>query len=133
MGKYTVSDLYQMQSLPLSAKIQMTERRIREWVECYGTDGSVISFSGGKESILLLHIARKMFPDIPAVFSDTGLEYPEIREFVKRFDNVEILRPKMNFRQVIKKYGYPFIESTAVQELIRELAEMFPDKEVVDI
>ncbi len=109
MGKHTVSDLYQMQSLPLSAKIQMTERRIREWVEYYGTDGTAVSFSGGKDSTILLHIVRKMYPDIPAVFSDTGLEYNEIREFVKRFENVEILRPKMNFRQVIEKYGYPFI------------------------
>lgn len=40
---------------------------------------------------------------------DTGLEYPEIRAFVRSFENVEILRPKMNFRQVIMKYGYPFI------------------------
>lgn len=72
MGKHTGSDLYQMQSLPLSAKIQMTERRIREWVEYYGTDGSVVSFSGEKDSTLLLYIARKMFPDIPAVFLDTG-------------------------------------------------------------
>lgn len=109
MGKHTVSDLYQMQSLPLSAKIQMTERRIREWVEYYGIDGVYISFSGGKDSTVLMHIARKMYPGIPAVFSDTGLEYPEIREFVKQFDNVEVLRPKMNFRQVVEKYGYPFI------------------------
>lgn len=87
MGKHTVSDLYQMQSPPLSAKVQMTERRIREWVEYYGIDGSVVSFSGGKDSTLLLHIARKMFPDIPAVFLDTGVEYPEVREFVKRFEN----------------------------------------------
>ena len=50
MGKHTVSDLYQMQSLPLSAKIQMTERRIREWVEYYGTDGTAVSFSGGKDN-----------------------------------------------------------------------------------
>lgn len=109
MGKHTVSDLYQMQSLPLSAKIQMTERRIREWVEYYGIDGVYISFSGGKDSTVLMHIARKMYPGIQAVFSDTGLEYPEIREFIKRFDNVEALRPKMNFRQVVEKYGYPFI------------------------
>lgn len=44
-----------------------------------------------------------------AVYVDTGLEYPEIRAFVQSFENVEILRPKMNFRQVIMKYGYPFI------------------------
>lgn len=58
---------------------------------------------------MLLHIVRELYPSIPAVFVDTGLEYPEIRQFVKTFDNVEILRPKMRFDDVIKKYGYPLI------------------------
>ncbi len=109
MGKHTVGDLYQMQSLPLSAKVQMTERRIREWAEYYGTDGIYLGYSGGKDSTVLLDISRKIFPGIPAVFVDTGLEYEEIRDFVSRQENVEMLRPKMNFRQVIAKYGYPFI------------------------
>lgn len=109
MNKHTISDLYQMQSLPLSAKIRMSEYRIREWVECYGEDGVYISFSGGKDSTVLLDIARKIYPEIGAVYVDTGLEYPEVREFVKQHENVEIIRPKMNFRQVILKYGYPFI------------------------
>ncbi len=98
-----------MQSLPLSEKIKMTGRRIREWLDYYGSDGVYIGFSGGKDSSVLLDMARKICPEIPAVYVDTGLEYPEVREFVKRHENVEILRPKMNFRQVIEKYGYPFI------------------------
>ena len=53
--------------------------------------------------------ARNLYPSIKAVFVDTGLEYPEIREFVKSFDNVDWLRPKLSFKQVIEKYGYPFI------------------------
>lgn len=109
MNKHTISDLYQMQSLPLSAKIRMTEYRIREWVDYYGDDGVYISFSGGKDSTVLLDIARKMYPKIGAVYVDTGLEYPEVREFVKLHENVEIIRPKMNFRQIIIKYGYPMI------------------------
>lgn len=36
MSKHTMSDLYQMQSLPLSAKIQMTRQRIRGWINEYG-------------------------------------------------------------------------------------------------
>lgn len=72
-------------------------------------DGVYISFSGGKDSTVLLHIARQLYPNLLAVFVDTGLEYPEIREFVKTFDNVEWLKPKKTFKQVIDKYGYPFI------------------------
>lgn len=109
MNKHTIGDLYQMQSLPLSAKIRMTQYRIREWVDYYGDDGVYISFSGGKDSTVLLHIAREMYRNIGAVYVDTGLEYPEIREFVKQHENVEVIKPKMNFRQIIIKYGYPMI------------------------
>ena len=108
MNKHTIGDLYQMQALPLQAKISMTKARIRGWYDNY--DGQVyVSFSGGKDSTVLVDIITKMgYTDIPLVFVDTGLEYPEIREFVKGYgDRVTWLRPKMNFKQVIEKYGYP--------------------------
>lgn len=109
-------ELKQRQSLPLDAKIEMTKHRIREWYDYF--DGNVyVSFSGGKDSTVLLHIARQLFTDIEAVFVNTGLEYPEIQQFVKTFDNVTILRPKMRFDEVIKTYGYPFI-SKEVSECI---------------
>ena len=117
--KHTRNDLLQMQSLPLSAKIQMTKRRISEWVEYFGEDGVYVSFSGGKDSTVLLNLVRNSYPEIPAVFVDTGLEYPEIREFVRTFENVVWLKPKMNFRQVIEKYGYPFF-SKEISECIAE-------------
>lgn len=116
-NKHVISDLYQMQSLSLNAKVRMTQRRIREWVDEYGEDGVYISFSGGKDSTVLLNIARKLYPNIRAVFVDTGLEYPEIRAFVKGFDNVDWIRPKLTFREVIGKYGYPFI-SKEVSETV---------------
>lgn len=116
-NKHTISDLYQMQMLPLSAKIRMTEHRIRAWVDEYGIDGVYVSFSGGKDSTVLLDIARRLYPEIKAVFVDTGLEYPEIRQFVKRFNNVDWLKPRITFMQVIEKYGYPFI-SKEVSECV---------------
>ena len=108
--KHQISDLYQMQALPLDIKIRMTEFRIREWYNHY--DGDVYcSFSGGKDSTVLLDIIRNTMGvyDIPAVFADTGLEYPEIRAFVKSVRGVVIVKPKMTFKQVIEKYGYPVI------------------------
>lgn len=108
----TKDDLRQLQALPLELKISMTKQRIREWVREYGTDGVFVSFSGGKDSTVLLHIVRGMYPDIEAVFVNTGLEYPEIQRFVKTFDNVTILRPKMRFDEVIKQYGYPLISKS---------------------
>ena len=109
MNKHTVSDLYQFQKLPLNAKISMTKRRIAEWVNNYGIENVYISFSGGKDSTVLLHIAREMYPNIKAMFCDTGLEYPEVRQFVKTFENVDFVKPKMGFKQVCEKYGFPLI------------------------
>ena len=117
MAVHTIDDLKQMQALPLSLKIRLTQSRIRTWVNEFGSDGVYVSFSGGKDSTVLLHIVRQMYPEVEAVFCDTGLEYPEIREFVKTFDNVTWLKPKMNFRKVIETYGYPFI-SKEVSECV---------------
>ena len=109
VNKHQSYDLAQMQSLPLKAKVRMSCQRIDGWYNEY--DGQIfVSFSGGIDSRVLAHLVREVcgYKDVPLVFVNTGLEYPEIVQFVKSFENVVILRPKMNFRQVIEKYGYPF-------------------------
>ena len=105
-----------MQAWPLERKIRVTQTRIIEWYQHY--DGQVyVSFSGGKDSTVLLDLARRVYPDIEAVFVDTGLEYPEIKAFVKTFENVTIIKPKMRFDEVISKYGYPVISKENAQKI----------------
>ena len=100
--------LEEMQRLPLAHKIQITTARIIEWYQHY--DGKVyVAFSGGKDSTVLLDIVRRIYPDVPAVFSDTGLEFPEVRQFAMSRENVTIVRPEMNFRKIIEQYGYPVV------------------------
>ena len=129
MSERTLADLKQKQALPLEVKILLTRERVRQWIDEYGEDGVYISFSGGKDSTVLLDLVRNRFgyKNVKAVFVDTGLEYPEIRQFVKTFDNVEWLKPKMNFRQVIQKHGYPFVSkevSEAVEGATKYLHEI---------
>ena len=110
--------LKELQALSLERKIGITVARIIEWYSHY--DGKVyISFSGGKDSTVLLNIARKIYPDIEAVYVDTGLEYPEIKEFVKSFENVRIIRPERSFRSIVEEYGYPVI-SKEVSECVEQ-------------
>ena len=104
----TGQELKMLQDLPLEIKILKTKQRIREYYNHY--NGQVyVSFSGGKDSTVLLDIVRQEFPDVKAVYVDTGLEFPEIKEFVKNTNNVIKLRPEMSFLQVITEYGYPVI------------------------
>jgi len=108
--------LQQRQSLPLEIKERYTENRIKQWYEYW--EGNVyVSFSGGKDSTVLLHQVRRLYPEVPAVFVDTGLEYPEIRKFVKTIDNVIWIKPKMHFKEVLKKYGYPVISKEVAQKI----------------
>lgn len=60
-----------------------------------------------------------MYPNIVAVYSDTGLEFPEIREFVKTKDNVVWVRPELTFRKVIEKCGYPCISKEQAEWIHR--------------
>lgn len=107
MNKLQDWELQQRQSLPLKAKVLMTKQRIRDFYEHY--NGEVyISFSGGKDSTVLLDIAREIYNDITAVYCDTWLEYPEVRQHVKSFENVVIIKPEIGMREIIKQYGWNF-------------------------
>lgn len=64
-------------------------------------------------------MVRRLYPNTPAVFVDTGLEYPEVREFALSQSNVIKLIHEINFKKVIQTYGYPVIskeQSAYIQE-----------------
>lgn len=106
----------QFLKMSLQDKILRSKQLILEWYLQY--QGKVyVAFSGGKDSTVLLHLARsiKGCEDIPGVFCDTGLEYPPIRQFALSQPNVIAIKPKLTFKQVIEKYGYPVISKEQSQ------------------
>ncbi len=106
--------LRQRQAISLKEKVEMSFERIWEWGQAF--DGNIsVGYSGGKDSEVLLYLARKVYPDIPAVFCNTGLEYPEILSQVKHTDNVIRLRPRIPFRRVIQDHGWPVISKKAAR------------------
>lgn len=90
-----------------------------EWIVS-ALDGQVfVSFSGGKDSTVLKHIVDSMYDDVPSLFVNTGLEYPEIQKFAMSQKNVVTVRPRMRFDEVVKKYGYPVI-GKEVSKIVKE-------------
>lgn len=116
-----MASLKELQSLPLRVKIDYSKGKIEEFVEeLGGWENVYISFSGGKDSTVLCEIVRGMNPDVKMMFVNTGMEFPEIIEFVKEKRdvygwNIDITNPKMYFKDVIKKYGYPVISKEQAQ------------------
>lgn len=125
-NRHTITDLYQMQSLPLDDKVQMTKRRIDDWVNQFGEDGVYVSFSGGKDSTVLVDIVRNVcgYKDIPLVFVDVPTQYPELKQFAMTFDNLEILKPRISFAEVCSKYGFPLF-SKEISSIVYEARKYF--------
>lgn len=117
----------QLLALDLEDKEILTYEKLDQWYtawngKCY------VSFSGGKDSTVLAYLVARYLSSfrtppwaLTLVFVNTGLEYPEIQKFVNEYTDwlrrefpritVELvrLRPKMNIRQVVRKYGYSIV------------------------
>lgn len=115
--------------MSLKRKIQITQTRLLEWYEknnnqCY------VAFSGGKDSTVLADLTARVCKlnncKLTLWFSDTGLEYPEVRNHVKNFPeylkskhNIEVelvidyprdrYGNRITFKAVLEKYGYPIV------------------------
>lgn len=114
--------LLQRQCLPLEDKVRMSLMRIRDWYEHW--DGEIYAaYSGGKDSEVLRDLVWSLYPDVPVVFSNTGLEYWEIVQHVKEVKarypgrQVVIVRPKRTFRDVVLKDGYPVVSKKVARQL----------------
>jgi phosphoadenosine phosphosulfate reductase len=71
-----------------------------------------VAWSGGRCSTAVLRMALDIKPDVKVIFNDTGVEYLQTVEFVKRLANewdlnLIVARPTITFWEVAKKYGFP--------------------------
>ena len=103
--KHTRQDLAVMQAWPFERKVMVAQTRIIEWYARWN-GAATVSFSGGKDSLVTLDIARRCFPDIEAVYVDSGLDFPEVRRFAASVPDVTVLKPKMRFDEVIRAHGW---------------------------
>lgn len=119
----TREELEERQNWSLMQKIDHTLGTIDVFVGRLGIDNVYVSFSGGKDSTVMFDLARKINPNILAVFCSTGNEYPDIIRFVHQLKdggaNIQIIRPDMTPRQVWQRYGFPLIGKEQAQKIHR--------------
>lgn len=67
----------------LESKIIQTKYLIKCAVMEFGLNKVYISYSGGKDSTVLSHIAKSMYPNILHLFANTTNEYPETLKHIR--------------------------------------------------
>lgn len=108
--------LKERQAMPLDQKIALSMERIVEFGEAFEWNVAS-SYSGGIDSEVMCDIIEKVYPGLPRVYCNTGLEYPEINRQVKQHKNVVVMRPKMPFHRVVKEKGWPIASKKTARGL----------------
>ena len=73
-----------------------------------------ISFSGGKDSLVLSHLVDLALPNnkIPRLFINTGIEYIDMVKFVKGLaehdSRIVVFNNRTKIFDVLQEFGYPF-------------------------
>lgn len=116
----------------------------RRVLEATGSpDIVVVSFSGGKDSIVALDLAIKHYGKnkVVPIYVDTGLEFPQTIDYVEdveEYYGVEVVRAYAGVREAIKDKGLPTknnrwctrLKTKAFEEKLREVTRGY-DKVLV--
>lgn len=105
---------------PYEKKVRRARALVKEAIDRFG-DRTAVSCSFGKDSTLVLYLARELNPDVKVIFCNTGVEYPETIQFrdrlTKEWDlNLLEAQSDKTFWQIVKEekertgtHGYPDI------------------------
>lgn len=104
------------------------KKKLSEYVDYHNIplDKVVLSFSGGKDSSVLLALCKELgwLDKIHIVFSNTGMEFDAIYEFINQLKaegiNIEEVKPKTALPIIYLKYGIP-IHSKYTSEMLYRL------------
>lgn len=84
---------------------------IRSRIEAHlDTSDGYVAFSGGKDSLVTLHLTRQVDPDVPVVFFDSGLEFPETYNYLADLAekwrlNLDVVQPRHTTLEVLVATG----------------------------
>ena len=111
--------LVERQGWTLNQKIDHSLGVIDQFASHY--NGNVyVSFSGGKDSCVMLSLVEMIIPNVPCMFVMTGCESPSVCRFVRQMKeshNIEIVQPRKTLRQVFSEYGFPLVSKAVSRHI----------------
>ncbi|MEM2941761.1 MAG: phosphoadenosine phosphosulfate reductase family protein [Thermoproteota archaeon] len=109
----------------LSGKIRMANKVLQTLFEA--TDKVAVAFSGGRDSLVALHLTLQIKPDVHVMFANTSIEFPEtlayVRQLAKDWNlNFYETKPRVNFWKLAKEQGLP-VAGRGNTTFMRELSK----------
>jgi phosphoadenosine phosphosulfate reductase len=102
----TVGDRAHARSAAFARRVEQAMRAVSD----AATHGRVgVTFSGGKDSTVLLDLVRRVLPDAPAAWFDSGCELASTRALVAQY-GVDVIPPRLTFPELARYsgwWGYP--------------------------
>jgi len=115
----TIQELRERQQWTLVQKIDHSLGVIDQFQS--RLDGKVyVSFSGGKDSVVMLSLVEVVIPQVKCVFVMTGCESPSVCRFIREQQqnhNIEIVRPVKTLQQVFAEYGFPLVSKEVARDI----------------
>ena len=99
-----------LDNTPYDKKLELAQFCVDEALKV--SKNPCIAFSGGKNSLVVLHMVIKKNPDVMVLFNNTTNEMPETLKYVrwlaKEWElNFYEVRPNTNYWKIVEKYGFP--------------------------
>ena len=107
--------LYKLEKLNFEKKIIYSEKLISKALE--KAFNPTVSWSGGKDSTVILHSILRFAPDIPVIFVDLDCLFPETKKYVYeltelwKINLIVIKSEEHDFNSITQKYGFPIFRT----------------------
>ena len=97
----------------------MSEEKTIETIRGYSDElnNTFVNFSGGRYSLVALHLALRAVGEVKAIYVDTTISLPECNEYVKELcdewgvDLTILERKDTDFWRLVRKKGFPFFNA----------------------
>lgn len=117
--------LFEFEKQSYTQKLPYSKELIREAIA--KSEFPTISWSGGKDSTVVLHLVLQVAPNIPVIFVDLDCLFSETKKYVielaeKWNINLHIVKSEEHtFESVTQKYGYPIFSKNIASNVERAI------------
>lgn len=104
----------------LQKKIDQSIRLLRQAQQAYPDEQIEVSYSGGKDSDVILQLAKEAGINFIPIYKNTTIDPPGTLKHVKSRGGVKIINPKKSFFELIKERGLPSRTRRFCCEVLKE-------------